>query len=112
MPTIHPIARALVPVDSAAAAAIGAPNYDEFQSDEEVWHLLQAQPESVLRSTMPHCHVTSIEAIGEDGSEESLAHARTEMLRLIAGPLTRCGCTRSLVPRARPRRRSGSVAWR
>ncbi len=89
MPTIDPIARALVPVDSAAAAAIGAPNYDEFQSDEEVWRLLQAQPESVLRSTMPHCHVADVRAIGEDGSEESLAHARTEMLRLIAGPLTR-----------------------
>lgn len=89
MPTIDPIARALVPVDSAAAEALGAPNYDEFQSDEEVWRLLQARPDSVLRSTMPHCHVADVGAIGEDGSEESLAHARTEMQRLIAGPLTR-----------------------
>ncbi len=89
MPTIDPIARALVPVDSTAAQALGAPNYDEFQSDEEVWHLLQARPDSVLRSTMPHCHVADVAAIGEDGSEESLAHARTEMLRRIAGPLTR-----------------------
>jgi uncharacterized protein (DUF1015 family) len=89
VPTIDTIARALVPVDSAAAEALGAPNYDEFQSDEEVWHLLQARPDSVLRSTMPHCHVADVNTIGEDGSEASLEHARSEMLRLIAGPLTR-----------------------
>jgi uncharacterized protein (DUF1015 family) len=89
MPTIDPIARALVPVDSAAAMALGAPNYDEFQSDEEVWELLQAQPYSVLRATMPHCHVARIDDLGDDGSEASLAHAHTEMQHLIAGPLTR-----------------------
>lgn len=89
MPTIDPVARALVPVDSAAADALGAPNYDEFQSDEEVWELLQARPNSVLRATMPHCHVNDIGAIGEDGSDASLAHAREEMQQLIDGPLTR-----------------------
>lgn len=88
MPTLDPVSRALVPVDSAAADALGAPNYDEFQSDEEVWELLQARPESVLRATMPHCHVPNIAAIGEDGSEASLAHAREQMQQLIASPRT------------------------
>jgi uncharacterized protein (DUF1015 family) len=89
MPTIDPVARALVPVDSAAADALGAPNYDEFQSDEEVWELLQVRPNSVLRATMPHCHVADVNAIDDDGSDASLAHARVEMQHLIAGPLTR-----------------------
>ncbi|MEP7345236.1 MAG: DUF1015 domain-containing protein, partial [Gemmatimonadaceae bacterium] len=89
MPTIDPVARALVPVDSEAADAIGAPNYDEFQSDEEVWELLQARPNSVLRATMPHCHVATIDAIDEDGSDASLAHAHVEMQDLVNGPLTR-----------------------
>ena len=89
MPTIVPVAHALVPVDSAAAEALGAPNYDEFQTDQEVWEMLQARPHSVLRATMPHCHVANVDAIGDDGSEASLAHARAEMQQLIAGPLTR-----------------------
>ena len=33
MLAIDPVAHALVPVDSAAADALGAPNYDELQSD-------------------------------------------------------------------------------
>ena len=89
MPTIDPIARALIPVDSAAADALGAPNYDEFQSDEEVWELLRTRPHSVLRATMPHCHVADVDAIDHDGSDASLAHARAQMEELIAGPLTR-----------------------
>ena len=89
MPTIDPVARALVPVDSTAADALGAPNYDEFQSDEEVWELLQARPSSVLRATMPHCHVADVHAIDKDGSEASLAHARGAMQQLTDSPLTR-----------------------
>ncbi|MFN8581681.1 MAG: DUF1015 family protein [Gemmatimonadaceae bacterium] len=89
MPTLDPIDRALVPVHSAAADALGAPNYDEFQSDEEVWELLQARPQSVLRATMPHCHVDRREAIGDDGSDASLAHARAEMQRIVDSSLTR-----------------------
>ncbi|MFN8574989.1 MAG: DUF1015 family protein [Gemmatimonadaceae bacterium] len=89
MPTIDPVPTALVPVDSPAADALGAPNYDEFQSDAEVWELLQARPESVLRATMPHCHVASVDQIGDDGSPASLAHASTEMKALIASPRTR-----------------------
>lgn len=78
-----------MPVDSAAADAIGAPNYDEFQSDREVWELIQAKPASVLRVTMPHCDVSSVEAIGDDDSPEALAHAHKTMLELIADPRTR-----------------------
>lgn len=89
MPTIDPVPHALLPVDSAAADALGAPNYDEFQTDEEVWSLLQARPESVLRATMPHCHVASVEQLGDDGSEESLAHAREQMAAIVASPRTR-----------------------
>lgn len=88
MITIDPVARALVPVDSAAADALGAPNYDEFQSDREVWELLQAKPASVLRVTMPHCDVPSAEAIGEDDSDAALAHAAARMKELIADPHT------------------------
>ena len=89
MITIDPVARALVPVDSAAADALGAPNYDEFQSDREVWELLQRRPHSVLRATMPHCDVPSADAIGEDGSDESLAHGAEVMRELVADPRTR-----------------------
>lgn len=89
MPTIDPVAHALVPVDSAAADALGAPNYDEFQSDDEVWESLQARPHSVLSVTMPHCHVADRHAMGEDGSDASLAHARVAMQQLIASTRTR-----------------------
>jgi uncharacterized protein (DUF1015 family) len=89
MISIDPVAKALVPVDSAAADAIGAPNYDEFQSDREVWELLRAKPSCVLRATMPHCDVPSLAAIGEDDSSEALAHANKAMADLIADPRTR-----------------------
>ena len=89
MVRIHPIAHALVPRDSAAAAQISAQNYDEFQSDREVWEILQKQPESLLRVTMPHCHVPAVEQILVDGGPESLAHATQQMQRLANLPLTR-----------------------
>lgn len=89
MPTIDPIRRALVPVDSAAADALGAPNYDEFHNDHEVWELLRQRPHSVLRVTMPHCDVASPDAIGDEGSEESLARAAASMTRIINDPRTR-----------------------
>ena len=89
MISIDPVDRALTPVDSAAADAIGAPNYDEFQSDREVWELIQAKPASVLRVTMPHCDVRSADAIGEDDSTDALAHANKTMAELIADPRTR-----------------------
>lgn len=89
MITIDPVARALVPADSDAADELGAPNYDEFQGDLDVWELLQERPHSVLRATMPHCDVPFADAIGEDGSEESLAHGAEVVRELVADPRTR-----------------------
>lgn len=89
MPTLRPITKALVPVDSAAAFQVSAPNYDEFQSDREVWDLLQERPENVLRITMPHCHVSKPEEILEDGSSEALAHATSEMRIFEKNPLVK-----------------------
>jgi hypothetical protein len=75
MVTLRPIQRALVPVDSDADYRVSAPNYDEFQSDREVWDLLHERSDNVLRITMPHCHVEQPEEILEDGSPEALATA-------------------------------------
>src|SRR5688572_25077167 len=89
MLSIDPVSRALVPVDSAAADALGAPNYDEFQSDREVWELLQTKPASVLRVTMPHCAVATAEAIGKEDSAASLELARSAMAEIVADERTR-----------------------
>lgn len=89
MLTIDPVRHALVAADSAAADALGAPNYDEFQSDREVWELLQERPSSVLRVSMPHCAVATVEAIGEDGSLEALARATGNMSELKSDPRLR-----------------------
>jgi uncharacterized protein (DUF1015 family) len=89
MPTLAPVTQALVAADSAAADALGAPNYDEFQSDREVWDLLQQRPGSVLAVSMPHCAVPRAEAIGEDGSDEALARAAASAARLKHDPRTR-----------------------
>jgi uncharacterized protein (DUF1015 family) len=89
MPAIDPVRHALVAADSAAADALGAPNYDEFQSDREVWELLQERPSSVLRVSMPHCAVAALEAIGDDGSVEALARATDSMAELKSDPRLR-----------------------
>ena len=88
MITITPVRRALIPIDSAAAARISAPNYDEFQGDREIWELLQVNPMSVLRVTMAHCHVDSPETIGVRDSQSALANAATQMEDLKASQLT------------------------
>ena len=88
MLTISPISRALVPVDSASAQALIGPNYDEFQSDEEIWQYLQAHPQSILRATMAHCAVPTAEQIGEDGSLEALAHAQQTLVEIRNSSLT------------------------
>jgi uncharacterized protein (DUF1015 family) len=88
MPSIDPVSSALLPVDSAAADQLGAPNYDEFQSDEEVFEMLRSRPLCVLRVTMPHCDVRNAEDIGEEDSEEVLARAAANMARLAADPRT------------------------
>jgi uncharacterized protein (DUF1015 family) len=89
MITIDSIDRALVPVDSAAADTLGAPNYDEFQSDREVWELLRERPGSVLRVTMPHCDVASADDIGDDDAPDSLARADANMRALVHDARTR-----------------------
>jgi uncharacterized protein (DUF1015 family) len=89
MVTITPVPRALLPVDSDAADRISAPNYDEFQSDREVWNLLQQRPECVLRITMAHCHVPDAAKMLREGGPESLDHAAAELQRLIGSPRTR-----------------------
>jgi len=89
MPTLRPIDRALVPVNSKAAFQVSAPNYDEFQSDREVWDLLQERPENVLKITMPHCHVARAEEMIDDGCPEALAHATSEMRKFEKSPLMR-----------------------
>ena len=89
MITIDPIARALVAADSEAADKLGAPNYDEFQSDREVWELLREKPFSVLRVTMPHCDVRTPEDIGDEGSKATLARAVANMARLMSDPMVR-----------------------
>lgn len=89
MITLDPIARALVAADSEAADKLGAPNYDEFQSDREVWELLRERPWSVLRVTMPHCDVRTPEDIGDEGSKATLARAVANMARLMSDPMVR-----------------------
>lgn len=89
MITITPVPRALVPVDSEAAARISAPNYDEFQGDGEIWNLLQANPMSVLRVTMAHCDAPSIDDIESGDTATSLARAQGNMRELVASQLTR-----------------------
>ena len=88
MITITPVRRALVPSDSAAAARVSAPNYDEFQGDREIWELLQDNPMSVLSVTMAHCHADSLETIGVRDSQSALANAATQMEDLKASELT------------------------
>jgi len=89
MLTLDPIARALVAANSAAADKLGAPNYDEFQNDREVWELLRERPWSVLRVTMPHCDVRTPEDIGDEGSKATLARAVANMARLMSDPMVR-----------------------
>lgn len=84
MPSLTPVQRALVPVDSAHAQAISAQNYDEFQSDQEVWDILQQQPRSLLRVTMPHCHVSDLAQAPPEGGALALAHAAQQMQQLAA----------------------------
>ncbi len=89
MITITPVRRALVPVDSDAAARISAPNYDEFQGDREIWDVIQDNPLSVLRITMAHCSADSPETIGSGDSPAALAKAGVHMGELEASELTR-----------------------
>ena len=88
MITITPVHRALIPIDSSAAARVSAPNYDEFQGDHEIWNLLQDNPMSALRVTMAHCSASSPDTIGPGDSRDALAKAGTNMEELKASELT------------------------
>jgi uncharacterized protein (DUF1015 family) len=89
VPSIDPVPRALVPTDSAAAAAISALNYDEFQSDGEAWDILQKQPRSVLRITMPQCDVPTRDGLLDEHAEGTLKKAGDSLRALVADPATR-----------------------
>ncbi|HSM37169.1 MAG TPA: DUF1015 family protein [Longimicrobiales bacterium] len=82
MISISPIPRALVPADSAAATQVSAPNYDEFQSDVEVWERIRERPRSVLRVTMAHADVLHEADIGVADSDASLERAASNMTAL------------------------------
>lgn len=88
MVTLRPVRRALVPIDSAAAAAISAPNYDEFQGDHEIRALIAESSDSVLQVTMAHCSDRADGPIAE-ASPASLALAGENMKALVHSPLTR-----------------------
>lgn len=89
MVTIRPVRRALVPVSSDAAQRTTAPNYDEFQSDIEIWELLQARPENVLRIKMPHCHVAQKTDIYAEDDPRALPHAEEQWKWMRASGLVR-----------------------
>lgn len=89
MVSLDPVPHALVPVNSAAADAIGAPNYDEFQNDGEVWDILQSRPMSVLKVTMPQCDVSTRDGILDEHAPETLQKAAENFAALAAHPLTR-----------------------
>jgi uncharacterized protein (DUF1015 family) len=89
MLTIRPVHRALVPVDSQAAWRLSSPNYDEFQGDREIWDMLQARPDNVLRVTMAHCDFPKFDAVIEEGSDAALAKSTDNMRSLLASPLAR-----------------------
>lgn len=88
MVSVSAVPRALVPTDSHAADQISAPNYDEFQSDREVFDLLQSRPECVLKVTMAHCAVDDFDECLDDGSPEALDKASANMKELIDSPYT------------------------
>lgn len=89
MITIRPVERALIPVDTAAAAQVSAPNYDEFQYDREIQELIALNPESVLRVTMAHCDAPPGQPPLKEGSDQALDRAARNMSRLTESPLTR-----------------------
>ncbi len=89
MITIQPIPRALVPVDSDAAARVSAPNYDEFQDDGEIRDMLTRRPEAVLRITMAHCDPDADDAARVADSDASLARSLASLRELRASALVR-----------------------
>lgn len=88
MITISPLKKALLPTDNSAAQKVSGPNYDEFQSDTEIYELIQQQPEVILKVTMAHCDVDSQDDIMKEGSDEFLNKANQNMKQLVDSGLT------------------------
>jgi uncharacterized protein (DUF1015 family) len=86
---LSPVKRALVPIDSDAAARISGSNYDEFQDDLEIWDILQQKPENILRITMAHVDVPDANAMMQENSPEALNHAAENMVDLIQSSISR-----------------------
>ena len=86
MVSVLPVRHALVPRDSTAATAVSAPNYDEFQSDLEVFAMLRERPDNILKVTMPHTAVSAPSLFLEEGGEEALSLARTNLDHLKGHP--------------------------
>ena len=84
MVRLRPARRGLIPESSDAAARISAPNYDEFDSEEEVRVAIEKFPESVLRVSMPHCAGAGPSA----DSPDALRYATEAMEALSSTPLT------------------------
>ncbi len=89
MVAVQPVSRALVPKDSVAATRVSARNYDEFQSDLEIFEEIRARPECVLAVTMAHCSVERREMMLSQDSPEALARAGDNMRTLRTGGLMR-----------------------
>ena len=77
-----------MPADSEAAQRLSAPNYDEFQSDDEVRELIRNQPDSVLRVTMPHCDPEADHEVAAD-SPAAFARASANMRDFMETDSTR-----------------------
>jgi uncharacterized protein (DUF1015 family) len=88
MLNISPLKKALIPKNKQAADDISGPNYDEFQSDEEIYELITEQPDVILKVTMAHCDVESPQEIMQEGSEEFLQKASENMQELVGSDKT------------------------
>jgi len=89
MVNIYPLKKALVPIDTAAAKLISGPNYDEFQSSEEIYDLIKKIPDVILKVTMAHCDADSPDQMLKEGTPEALDRSAKNMQNLIKSDLTK-----------------------
>lgn len=85
MITISSIKKGILPKNSKAAQVLSAPNYDEFQSDLEVFNIIKEERGKILTVTMPHCDVQNESEIFEDGSQRALTKAYENSRELFSG---------------------------
>lgn len=84
MITITPIKSGYVPLNNDVAKKIVGPNYDEFQSDIEIFNILKHNRDNILSVSMAHCDVEKESLIMEDGSDVALDHALANFNKLIS----------------------------